>query len=177
MVKNLPANAGGARDTGSISGLGRSPGEGNGNPLQYSCLENSVNRGAWHAIAHGVTKSRTQVSTHTLIFFYFLHLLLVGGLVTKSRPTLWDPMNCSPPVSSLLGTSQARILEWVASSFSRRSSQPRNRTHVSSALQVFSCITSGFFTSHQGSLFHLLGCHIKVSQKTLFGVVIQECPN
>ena len=88
MVKNLPANAGGARDTGSISGLGRSPGEGNGNPLQYSCLENSVNRGAWHAIAHGVTKSRTQVSTYTLIFFYFLHLLLVGGLVTKSRPTL-----------------------------------------------------------------------------------------
>ena len=75
-------------------------------------------------------------------------------------------MNCSPPVSSVLGISQARILEWVASSFSRRSSQPRNQTHVSSALRVFSCITGGFFTSHQGSLFHLLGCHIKVSQKT-----------
>ena len=47
MVKNLPANAGGARDTGSIPGLGRSPGEGNGYLLQYSCLENSIDRGAW----------------------------------------------------------------------------------------------------------------------------------
>ena len=58
MVKNLPANAGDTRDTGSISGLGRSPGEGDGNPLQYSCLENSVNRGAWHAIAMGSQRVR-----------------------------------------------------------------------------------------------------------------------
>ena len=114
----------------------------------------------------GHKESDTSEHTHTIIFC-FLHLLLVGGLVTKSCPTLWDTMSCSPPVSSSVpGISQARILERVASSFSRRSSQPRNRTHVSSALQVFSCITSGFFTSHQGSLFHLLGCHIKVSQKT-----------
>ena len=47
VVKNPPANAKGARDTGSIPGLGRSPGGGNGNPLQYSCLENSMDRGAW----------------------------------------------------------------------------------------------------------------------------------
>ena len=47
---------------GSISGLGRSPGEGNGNPLQYACLENSTDRGAWRAIVHGVTKSQTQLS-------------------------------------------------------------------------------------------------------------------
>ena len=53
MVKNLPANAG---DVGSISGLGRSPGEGNGNPLQYSCLGNPMDRGAWRAIVHGVKK-------------------------------------------------------------------------------------------------------------------------
>ena len=46
----------------SISGLGRSPGEGNGNPLQYSCLENSMDRGAWKATVHGVTKSRTGLS-------------------------------------------------------------------------------------------------------------------
>ena len=45
-----------------ISGLGRSPGEGNGNPLQYSCLENSMDRGAWKATVHGVTKSRTGLS-------------------------------------------------------------------------------------------------------------------
>ena len=53
MVKNLPANAG---DAGSIPGSGRSHGEGNGNPLQYSCLENPINRGAWWATVHGVTK-------------------------------------------------------------------------------------------------------------------------
>src|SRR5574337_1316144 len=52
MVKNLPANAGGARDVGSIPGSGRSPGEGNGQPLQYSCLENSTDRGAWWAAVH-----------------------------------------------------------------------------------------------------------------------------
>ena len=56
MVKNLPANAGDARGAGSIPGLGRSPGEGNGNPLQFSCLENSMDRGAWWAIVHGVAK-------------------------------------------------------------------------------------------------------------------------
>ena len=53
VVKNLPANAGGV---GSIPGLGRSPGEGNGNPLQYSCLGNPMDRGAWWAIVHGVAK-------------------------------------------------------------------------------------------------------------------------
>ena len=53
-VKNLPANVG---DAGSIPGSGRSPGEGNGDPLQYSCLENSMDRGAWWATVHGVTKS------------------------------------------------------------------------------------------------------------------------
>ena len=53
MVKNPPANAGGM---GSIPGLGRSPGEGSGNPLQYSCLENPVDRGAWWGTVHGVTR-------------------------------------------------------------------------------------------------------------------------
>ena len=56
-------------DLGSIPGLGRSPGEGNGNPLQYSCLENSIDRGTWWAAVHGVTKSWTRLSnshTHTL---------------------------------------------------------------------------------------------------------------
>ena len=53
-VKNLPANAGDTRDMGSIPGSGRSHEEGNGNPLQYSCLENSMDRGAWRATGHGV---------------------------------------------------------------------------------------------------------------------------
>ena len=56
VVKNPPANA---RDTGSIPGLGKSPRGGNGNPLQYSCLENSMDIGAWRATVHGVTKNQT----------------------------------------------------------------------------------------------------------------------
>ena len=55
VVKNLPANAGDIRDTGSIPESGRSPGEGNGHPLQYSCLENSMDKEAWWATVHGVT--------------------------------------------------------------------------------------------------------------------------
>ena len=58
MVKNPPANAG---DQGAISGSGRAPGGGHGNPLQYSCLENPMDRGAWQAIVHRVAKSRTQL--------------------------------------------------------------------------------------------------------------------
>ena len=54
MIKNPPAKAGDMRDSGFIPGLGRSPGEGNGNPLQYSCLENLMIRGAWRATVHGV---------------------------------------------------------------------------------------------------------------------------
>ena len=59
MVKNLPANAGDIKDTSLIPGLGRSPGRGHGSPLLYSCLENPMDRGAWWAIVHGVTKSQT----------------------------------------------------------------------------------------------------------------------
>ena len=58
VVKNLSANVGDARDVGAIPGLGRSSGEGNGNPLQDSCLENSMDRGAWWAMDHGVAKSQ-----------------------------------------------------------------------------------------------------------------------
>ena len=69
VVKNLPANAGDAGDPGSIPGLGRSPGGGNGNLLWYSCLENTMDRGAWQATVHGVPKSQTLLSdwayTHT----------------------------------------------------------------------------------------------------------------
>jgi len=70
VVKNLPANAGDIRDTGSIPGSGRSPGGGHGNPLQYSCLKNPMDRGFWQAAVHRVTKSQTQLKqfgTHTCI--------------------------------------------------------------------------------------------------------------
>ena len=59
MVKNLPASAGDIRDMGLIPRSGRSPGEGHGNPLQYSFLENFIDRGAWWAIVHRVAKSQT----------------------------------------------------------------------------------------------------------------------
>ena len=67
--KNELANAGDTEDLGdlaSIPGSGRFPGRGNGNPLQYSCLENPMNRGAWRAAVHGVAKSQRQLSIHTL---------------------------------------------------------------------------------------------------------------
>ena len=59
VVKNPPANAEDVRDMGSIPGLGRSPREGNGTPLQYSCLKNSTDRGAWQTTVRGVTKNGT----------------------------------------------------------------------------------------------------------------------
>ena len=62
VVKNLPASAGDAGDSGLIPGSGRSPREGNGYPLQCSCLENPMDRGAWWATVHGVAESQTLVS-------------------------------------------------------------------------------------------------------------------
>ena len=59
IVKNLPANAGVVRDLGSVPGLGGTPAVGNGNPIQYSCLENPMDRGVWQAVVHGVRKSQT----------------------------------------------------------------------------------------------------------------------
>ena len=66
MVKNLPACAGDVRDLGSIPGSGKFPGGMHGNPLQYSCLENPMDRGAWWAMVHRVTESDIlkQLSTH-----------------------------------------------------------------------------------------------------------------
>ena len=64
-VSEVKASACKAEDLGSIPGLGRSPGEGNGNPLQYSCLENPMDRGAWRATVHGVTESQTRLSNFT----------------------------------------------------------------------------------------------------------------
>ena len=74
MVKNPPASAGGTRDPHSIPGLGRSPGEGNGTPLQYSCLGNPMDRGAWRATVHGVSKTHTRLCTH----MHTAHSMLVA---------------------------------------------------------------------------------------------------
>ena len=72
VVKNLPANAGGIRDMASIPGSGRSPGGGHGHPLQYSCLENPMDRGVWQAAVHRVEKDWTwlkQLSLHALLHY------------------------------------------------------------------------------------------------------------
>ena len=84
MVKNLPAKLEDISDAGSIPGLGRSLGGGNGNPLQYSCLENPTDRGSWRATVHGVAKSQTQLerlSTHT-------RTLIVDSLCCIAEPSM-----------------------------------------------------------------------------------------
>ena len=70
LVETPSANLGGTRDMDSIPGSGRSPQVGNGNPLQYSCLENAMDREAWWATAQGISKSQTWLSTHTCIHTY-----------------------------------------------------------------------------------------------------------
>ena len=74
-VKNPPANAGDTRDSGSILGSGRSPGGGSGNPLQYSCLENSMDRWAWQAIVHGATKHQIWQSDWAQVYILAAEML------------------------------------------------------------------------------------------------------
>ena len=81
-VKNLPARAGDPGDAGSISGPGRSPGGGDGNPLQYSRLGNPMDRGTWRATVPGVAKSQTRLSMYT-------HMCKTAG----SEPGTWEPYN------------------------------------------------------------------------------------
>ena len=82
MVKNLPANAGDSGDEGSIPALGRCPEVGHGNPFQYSCLENSMDRVAWWAAVYGVTKSWTWLSNwvKTIFHVFFIHSSVNGYL-------------------------------------------------------------------------------------------------
>ena len=72
QVRNLPVSAGDTGGTGLIPGMGRPPGGGHGNPLQYSCLENPVDRGAWWATVCGVTKNQSQLSMHAAAPEYVL---------------------------------------------------------------------------------------------------------
>ena len=90
-VKASACNAG---DPSSIPELGRSPGEGNSNPLPCSCLENPMEGGAWWTAVHGVAKSRTRLSD-------FTHSLPQCAKSLQSHPTLCDPMDCSLPGSSV----------------------------------------------------------------------------
>ena len=112
--KNSPANAGVARDADWIPELGRSPGGGHDSLHQYSCLVNLMDRGAWLAPIHWITKSQTklkQLSTQ------YIHVTKVKVKVTHSCPTLCDPVD-----HTVHGILQTRILEWVAFPVSRGSS-------------------------------------------------------
>ena len=84
VVKNPPANAGDARDAGLIPGLGRSPGAGNGNPLQFSCLENPMDRGAWWTTVHKVAKSQTHLKRLSVYSHIFTCLDISQWLEEKS---------------------------------------------------------------------------------------------
>ena len=89
MVKNPPANAGDVGDTDSIPGSGRSPGGGNGNPLQYSCLGNTMDRGAWQDTVHRVAESDTT-ERHLLTFYLYNNIGIPGGLGGKNIPALQE---------------------------------------------------------------------------------------
>ena len=136
-------------DIGSIAGSGRSPGGGHDNPLQYSCLESPMDRGAWQATVHRAAKSwaqlkrlsvhvhtrtphtRTRTEGHGTLSLAIPCYGLMPWSEVKSCPTLCDPIDCSLSGSSVHEIFQARVLESIAISFSRGSSRPRNRTRVS----------------------------------------------
>ena len=121
-AKNSPANAGNTRDLGLIPGWGRSPGEGHRNPLQYSCQENSVNRGAWQITAHGVAmlytieplsmhaRAHTHTHTHNRITFLYtwnaVNELYFNSKIKIGWPTACGILDSQPgiePTSPALG--------------------------------------------------------------------------
>ena len=101
-VKETASNAG---DPGSIPGSGRSPGEGNGNPLQYFCLGNPMDGGAWWPTVHGVAKSWTRLSDFTSLHFYCLEYSSILSQNTSSqtqRPFTPGRLSCHTPISGAM---------------------------------------------------------------------------
>ena len=96
LAVNPPANAGEMRDIGSSPGSGRSPGGGHGNPLQYSCLENLMDRGAWQATVHSIIKSQTRLkwfSTHVHVTAYFYSWLFTSCLFYQQNASFQHVIN------------------------------------------------------------------------------------
>ena len=114
----MPANAKVTRDTNSIPVLGRSPRVGNGNPLQYSCCENSMDRGAWQGTLHRVAESDITDSLRMSKEIEGTQIITATAKSLQSCPTLCDPIDGSPPGFPVPRILQARTLEWVAISFS-----------------------------------------------------------
>ena len=120
-----------------IPGSGRSPGEVNGTPLQYSYLGNAMDRGAWQATVHEAAKwcpillqvGPAVATKQQHVLHQNRYCMCAKSL--QSCPTLCDPVDCSPPGSCFHGILQARTLEWIAIPSSRGSSQPRDQTLVS----------------------------------------------
>ena len=141
VIKNLPVNAGDIRDMGWIPGSGRSPGGGHGNPFQYSCLGNPMDRRAWQTTDHRVTKSQTWLKQLYFFFFSNFHLIMLNRFivlfsllysstflyiqqdgsvqfssVSQSCPTPCNPMRCSipglPVHHQLLESTQTHV-HWV----------------------------------------------------------------
>ena len=131
-VKNPPADAGDARDEDLIPRSGGSAEEGNGNPLQYSCLENPTDRGAWWPTDHGGHKesdTTEQACMHTHTHHYilpWLRVVLWCGMFLKVKLAQSCPTLCFPMDYTVHRILQDRILEWVAFPFSRGSSQARD---------------------------------------------------
>ena len=130
VVKSPPANAGDLKGAGSISGSGRSPGKGNGNPPQYSCLDNSMDRGTWWATVLGVSKSQTRLSrcwmmekpSHQFLFFSFIYLFTFGCLC----------LHCSTWTSlvAVHGISGCDTWVYLLHNMWHLSSLTRDRTHI-----------------------------------------------
>ena len=135
-VKEFACNAG---DLGSIPGLGRSPREGNGNPLQYSCLENPMDGGAWQATVHGVAKSRTQLSDFT-----FFHFPNVQGVMkwSKRLKSLTEKGEFGPHALPISGHWQVCINPRQISTISHMRS-PRNRR-----AGLLTCFAQGVYFIH-----------------------------
>ena len=109
MVKNLPASVGDSGDSGLLPGLGRYPGEGKGNPLQYPCLENLMDRGAWRATVHKVTKSQTQLKPLRL----YLYSHIISPLSLSQIIYIYDLIDdwlFGGEVSDLHGSTQTQQL-------------------------------------------------------------------
>ena len=158
-VEESACNAG---DLGSIPGSGRSPGEGNGNPLQYSCLENPMDGGAWRAAVHGVAKSRTQLSDFTSLHFneclvtqlsfsgekklflvVILFLVQLPFLVKISFTTVDSPPTHTQMGNFIFTSRRSRLDPWVRKIPWRRKWQPTavfllGESHGQSSLEGYS---------------------------------------
>ena len=158
--------------TSSLSCIG----EGNGNPLQCSCLENPRDRGAWWAAVYGVTQSRTRLkrltssSSSIFILTWDFYRVVVGGLVTKSCPTLATPWTRT--CQGALSTGFSRQEYWSGLPFPSPGDLPQPRTELGSpALQADSLLTELQGKIYRVSLFQILFqpvsvCQVKLNKST-----------